>query len=58
VANSHAFVVTGPIRGSRDKIADKPAQETGLLAFALRKVCGAWKISAMAWAKLTDTRIP
>jgi len=56
VAGIHAYVVLPTVYTY--KIAGKPAKETGSLAFALRRVGGQWKISAMAWAKLTDTSIP
>jgi hypothetical protein len=39
-------------------IHGKPAKETGSLAFALAEHKAQWKISAMSWAKLTDTSLP
>jgi hypothetical protein len=56
VDGSRAYVVLPTVYTY--KIHGKPAKETGSLAFALRKLGSQWKISAMAWAKLTDTSIP
>ncbi len=56
VAGIRAYVVLPTVYTY--KIHGRPARESGSLAFALRNVGGAWKISAMAWAKLSDTSIP
>ncbi len=56
IDGSHAYVVLPTVYTY--KLHGKPAKETGSLSFALRKAGAQWKISAMAWAKLTDTSIP
>jgi hypothetical protein len=56
VAGSHAYVVLPTVYTY--KIHGKPAKETGSLAFTLVERNATWKISAMAWAKLTDTGQP
>jgi ketosteroid isomerase-like protein len=53
VTGTHAYVVVPTVYTY--KIHGKPARESGSLAFALRARGGVWKISSMAWAKLTDT---
>ncbi len=52
----HAYVVLPTVYTY--KIHGKPAQETGSLAYTLVRRAANWKISAMAWAKRTDTSIP
>jgi hypothetical protein len=56
VAGTHAYVVLPTVYTY--KVHGKPAKETGSLAFTLVERRAQWKISAMAWAKLTDTSVP
>jgi len=56
VVGSRAYVVLPTVYTY--KLHGKPAKETGSLAFTLVKRGALWKISAMAWAKITDTSIP
>ena len=56
VAGTHAYVVLPTVYTYA--IHGKPAKETGSLAFALTGRGARWKISAMTWAKLTDTSDP
>jgi ketosteroid isomerase-like protein len=56
VKGSHAYVVVPAIYAY--KIHGKPATETGSVTYSLIRRNAKWKISAMAWAKLTDTSIP
>ncbi len=56
VAGSRAYVVVPSVYAY--KIHGKPAKETGLMACTLVRRGAKWKISSMAWAKLTDTSIP
>lgn len=49
VAGTRAYVVV-PLSVTA-KIAGKPYTESGSLAFTLRQVGSAWKISGQAWAK-------
>jgi hypothetical protein len=56
VAGTRAYVVLPTVYTY--KIHGKPAKETGSLAFTLIERNATWKISAMAWAKLTDTGQP
>jgi ketosteroid isomerase-like protein len=56
VSGMHAYVVLPTVYTY--KIHGKPAKEAGSLAFALTRHDARWEISAMAWAKLTDTSQP
>lgn len=56
VQGSAAYVVVPAIYAY--KVHGKPAKEAGSAAFSLTRRSAKWKISAMAWAKLTDTSIP
>ncbi len=56
VQGAHAYVVVPAVYAY--KIHGKPAKETGSVAYSLTRRDAKWKISAMAWAKLTDTSIP
>jgi ketosteroid isomerase-like protein len=56
IEGTHAYVVLPTVYTY--KIHGKPAKETGSLAFALVKRGSQWKISSMAWAKITDSSIP
>jgi ketosteroid isomerase-like protein len=56
VQGAQAYVVVPAVYAY--KIHGKPAKETGSVAYSLTRRGAKWKISAMAWAKLTDTSIP
>ena len=56
VAGTRAYVVVPSVYAF--KVHGKPAKETGLMACTLVRRGTQWKISSMAWAKLTDTSIP
>jgi hypothetical protein len=56
VHGADAYVVVPAVYAY--KIHGKPAKETGSVAYSLARQNRLWKISAMAWAKLTDTSIP